>query len=188
MFVAILFSALIFNFKYLIFRPIKIKVEMINKLTGKKEADIVDRNRRIEEDTATVSVKVLVKNSQSIWNSILYKILKNKEIKLKLYTVGVIEGEESFIYQPIQIVSNINNEFMKVIVGLDDIILENLRVNQNYAFEFEYCIKTNRDNYPALSQEFFIRPEIFVNINWINLFVKIEEQEKSFYKINYIKV
>ncbi|MDU6522119.1 hypothetical protein [Clostridium sp.] len=186
MILTIIITAVIFNYKYILFIPIKIKVKFLNKITNQDTVTIIDRSRNIEEDNATVTVRISINNSQCIWNPIIYRILKGDEIYLCLETKGTID-DMSFIYQPIQIIDNLTSRYMSIKIDLKKLILINLEENQDYKFEFDYCIKLNRDKYPDVSQEFYIKPILNLKKWTSKKCILLENSDKSFYKVNYIK-
>ncbi len=189
MLIGVIATAIISNFSYIFYRPVKIEIIMKNAITGKNQVDLIDTDRKINERSSTVVLNVKILKSNGLWNSIAYKIIKNKELYLILNS-ELLGGNKYFIYQPAVLMDGekIKFDYMNMKIDIKDIVLNNLQSSASQSFTFEFYIKVNRDNYPPISQEFEINSSIEYSNFLSKLIIDLKQQDdESCYKINYCK-
>jgi len=135
-------SFFVINFIRIFTKPIRIKVDLVNKATGNSVTTIF-HSYPGREDSETLVVKVTFNNTNSIWKHVAYKYIVNKKVELHIFDEW---PEPIIICQPIcSQHKNIKLSNKGAVIKLDFYLQNNLINNVKHEISFEFIIKENRD-------------------------------------------
>lgn len=160
--------------KYLFVRPIVIDICMTNYNNGKLSSEIYHSEVNRNNKSGKIKLIVKVMKSQSLWNKIAIKLLKNKKIQL----VCAIKPDKGLICQPESIVSNEKySEDRKAFFDITSFILARLEYDTDTSFSETLMIKEDRESPVGYTGEFPLRPIIedgnAKNMFFLNFFMKV---------------
>lgn len=171
--ILIIITSLIYFFVLFLFnrikRPIRISVSLKNFCDPSRHTALY-RTGLNREDTKTVVVHIEIKETNSVWNSLALKMLKNKNIYVQIES---LPKNQSLICQPLQITKDIKVLGDGFLININNLIYGNLENRIYLDMQYKFIVEENRDYPFDHNQDIPIKPCLLIDEKPLKLFDKL---------------
>lgn len=150
-------------------RPVMITIELTNFATGNNSTPLYHYGIE-REDISTIVLKVKVKKTNSIWNNIALRLLKNKDIDIHVCS---LPENESLICQPTSFTKDTAIDKDGFTISINKIIHSNLENRADLDKGFSFVVKENREYPFQFNQNVPIKVAALINNKPFNILNKM---------------
>lgn len=148
------------NISKFVTKPIKLNISLVNAIDGDNCTKIFHFEQTRSDMQYEVKIILEVIKTNSLWNNIAIKVLKNKDVEI---LICVEPRNGGICCQPVCITEEFKLYNKDFAIIISDYLLSNLKQKVPFKKEYSFLLAEDRDKPISGNTDFPIKPIIYIN-------------------------